>query len=746
MRIQAKVRLFSSLAVAVVALVLLTSGVVVWRSLILADRLDNVEGTINELRRIDELASEAVALPSDRVLTQWVLQFDRVSRAIGSSFADLNFPEGRLSEVQGRLNAIDRAVRRLNDPSFEAGSRAKAALTARVAANRTALYRLIEGLRDELREEREDAIQTIAIILLSGVILLGGGLVLVSLSFGRTVRSALVDIGNAIGSLRPSNRNHPIAAGRKDEIGQFIEELETLRRELVDAFHAEEQGRRRAEEFSRAKSWFVTTTSHELRTPLNGLLGSLTLLSQTQLTARQDRYLGMARTSGQALLELINDVLDFSKVESGELTFENAPFSPLAVIDEVYSTFAASAQNEALDLRIEKQVPDSLVLVGDRNRIRQVLSNLVGNAVKFTRSGEVCIDATARSLSDTRSCELTISVSDTGPGIPADRIEAIFEAFQQADETVARVHGGTGLGLALSRRLTEEMGGALTVESEAGRGSRFSVRVTLPTSTEGPAVAQALEPRRDDSGVLVGMQILLVDDVAINRVIAGEVLQARGCSVLCAENGREALELAMSQRFDAILMDVQMPEMDGVEATQRLREQGLETPVVGLTANAFEGQRESYLAAGMNVVISKPVDWDQLTSVLSAVVERSISAPEVEEVQARPSSEAINIDQNALNALSALMPADRLRVVAREALAQVEHAIEALSAKKTPNDAAEVAHSMKGMCRNLGFALLGDLFERIELNPEMQPSAETLASLRTAKRDAQQEFERFVAR
>ncbi|QQR36736.1 response regulator [Devosia oryziradicis] len=346
--------------------------------------------------------------------------------------------------------------------------------------------------------------------------------------------------------------------------------------------------------------------SHEIRTPLNGIIGMVDLLVDEEASAAKLSKLGIIRQSGDVLLEIINDVLDFSKLEAGDVELETVDYRLEDVMSSVRSVIGSRAANKmvALDFRY----PD-LTLRGDQARLRQVLLNLVGNAVKFTEVGSVVVSCTL----DHETGELHFSVTDTGIGIADEARIRLFKEFSQVDSSINRRFGGSGLGLAICGRLVEAMGGAIEVTSTLGVGSTFSI--TLPYAA-GSAAVQAEDIPPAAARLEPGRKVLLVEDNAVNRQVATGLLAKLGVVVELAENGQQAVEMVPGGGFDLVLMDMQMPVMDGLAATRQLRSAGCAVPIVGLTANAFVSDREACLAAGMNDFMTKPVNRDKLHTML----------------------------------------------------------------------------------------------------------------------------------
>lgn len=383
-----------------------------------------------------------------------------------------------------------------------------------------------------------------------------------------------------------------------------------------------------AEAGSRAKTEFLATVSHELRTPMNGIIGFTHLLLDTRLTAQQGDYANTIQRSAHALLGVINDVLDFSKLEADRLVPEEAPYDLHVVIADVAELLSPVAAQKQLELAtlIEAGVPARLM--GDAGRVRQVLINLVGNAVKFTDQGRVLIQAT-RTGATPDADHIRIAVTDTGPGIAENVQAGLFHRFIQADASTTRKHGGTGLGLAIAKGLIERMGGAIGLRSSVGHGSTFWVTlpVRLDHSDETPTATTTGAATVTAHGLAFSptsaaeppLRVLLAEDNIVNQRLAVLLLQRLSCVVDVANNGREAVQLFSSSSYDCVFMDCQMPELDGYGATQAIREMEADshTPIVAVTANAMNGDRDRCLAAGMDGYITKPVRAGDLVRALA---------------------------------------------------------------------------------------------------------------------------------
>jgi len=400
--------------------------------------------------------------------------------------------------------------------------------------------------------------------------------------------------------------------------------VELLRLRFVNARIAEERefALRTAEHASRVKSQFLATMSHEMRTPLSGILGMTQLLSGSKLDDEQRYRLDLVQRSGNHLLVLINDILDFSKIEAGRVTIERAPFDLRGAVSDVSNLLAPIAQDKgiSLDVGVDADVPRWVA--GDAPRVKQVLHNLIGNAVKFTDRGSV--RATVRRDPATGGRWLRFEVQDTGRGIPAAQIDAIFDAFRQVDGSSTRRYGGTGLGLTISRELARAMGGDVGCTSEPGRGSTFWFTAELP-ETAAPEGARAKDEVRPPDAALLAGRVLLAEDNPVNALVARAMLEELGLLVDSVENGSQALERAIVTDYDLILMDCQMPEMDGYEATRRIRAHENASGsgrrrVVAVTANAVRGDRERCIEAGMDDYLAKPF----LLADMRSVVERNL--------------------------------------------------------------------------------------------------------------------------
>ena len=396
-----------------------------------------------------------------------------------------------------------------------------------------------------------------------------------------------------------------------------------VERDVTQAkLHAQElaEARRDAERGERAKSEFLATMSHEIRTPMNGVIGMADLLCEGELSAENRMYANTIRTSAKALLKIINDILDFSKLDAGKLTIDPVDFAPGPMILDVLDILRPRAQekNLYLDVNFATRLPSKVH--GDDGRIRQILINLVGNAIKFTEHGGVTVKVKHKATSE--GVEMDIEVKDTGIGIAEDQIDHIFEHFSQADAATTRKFGGTGLGLSISRLLAEQMGGGIGVTSAQAKGSVFTLSLALNK-------AQDEDPLQSDEAFfspvdsLKGLRILLAEDNQTNRLLVDRYLKDFAVDLHVVTNGRQAIEAMAKGRFDVVLMDMSMPEMDGLEATRHIRRDYPTHPkIIALTANAFRSDQQACFDAGMDDFLSKPISKSALLHALSQVDKR----------------------------------------------------------------------------------------------------------------------------
>jgi signal transduction histidine kinase/CheY-like chemotaxis protein len=382
------------------------------------------------------------------------------------------------------------------------------------------------------------------------------------------------------------------------------------------------EAKQAAEAANSAKSRFLATISHEVRTPMNGVLGMLELLQKTPLSKKQHSFTENALRSGKNLLVLINDILDFSKIESNKLKLEHAPFNIKDTIQDALQIVANDVKQRQINLITE--IPDfNPLLIGDEQRLRQILINLIGNAVKFTEKGDVIVRVMKTAEYKT-GIQLKFEITDTGIGITPQALPHIFNDFTQQDDSTTRKFGGTGLGLAITKQLVNLMGGEIFAESTLNKGSSFWITLQFETQltdqhrpvTHPDAIPPANEPAHEE--IVVNARVLLAEDNSINQEVASAMLESAGCEVTVVNNGQQALLALENERFDLVLMDCQMPVMDGFKATKKLRQQAnySQLPVIALTADIQQGITQQCQQAGMDDYLSKPFTHDDLIEIV----------------------------------------------------------------------------------------------------------------------------------
>lgn len=498
----------------------------------------------------------------------------------------------------------------------------------------------------------------------------------------------------------------------KNRAGGFVATMvDVTVRDREATFLAEQK--EQAERDALAKEQFFAMMSHEMRTPLNGVLGIAEILADTPLSDEQRRQLDVLRESGDDLLRIINAVLDFSKMSTGgAFDLEAAAFDVRRAVKAAANTVRAQAEAKDIELRVE--VADSVpeTLVGDVARLKQVLLNLLGNAVKFTDDGRVTVSVGCMTEADGKA-KVRFEVRDTGIGIPKEARDSLFDAFTQVDASVSRRFGGTGLGLAICRKIVERMGSSIQVESIVGRGSAFSFLMELP-------VAPALP---SDSVVTLHMapikpkRILLAEDNATNTMVATELLTRMGHEVVSVTNGREAVDIVAEQDFDVVLMDVMMPEMDGLTASRVIKatEKGSLVPIIALTANAQRDRHDATLAAGMEFVIQKPISRHRLEQGLHRLF-GEVETPAEAALQAAEGTTALPIvDKTAFAEFSAEMGPAAQRMV-DTFMVETERSMAELLTENDGTKIVRAAHSLKSSAALFGFSRLSALAAELEEN------------------------------
>src|SRR6266852_6341268 len=401
--------------------------------------------------------------------------------------------------------------------------------------------------------------------------------------------------------------------------------LETQAMELMQSCEQLARARDGVVAANEQKSAFIANASHEMRTPLSGIIGLTEMVLESDLTDEQHENLNTIRISAESLLLVLNDILDLSKIEAGRLDVESIGFWLRPMLRDLVKLLEvrAAAKQLHVELRVADDVPDCLR--GDPGRLRQILTNLAGNAIKFTESGHITIGVEARSRSG-EQVQVRFSVADTGIGIPHEKQGIIFEPFRQADRSTSRMYGGSGLGLSISSKLVGLMGGKLEVSSEPGQGSTFWF--AIPLAMDAPAACPILDAAAGCTApcasCLAGTSVLLAEDNPINQKVAIHLLEKQFCRVTVVETGADVLEALEGDEFDLVLMDVQMPDMDGTAATSAIRAQeqnsGKHLPIIAMTAHAMKGDKDRFLAAGMDAYVSKPVRAQELLDAIQAAL------------------------------------------------------------------------------------------------------------------------------
>lgn len=505
----------------------------------------------------------------------------------------------------------------------------------------------------------------------------------------------------------------PIVGGAEiSAVGRALDRLAhavVLReKQLESSRDVAEQALARAEHAAKAKSEFLASMSHEIRTPLNGVIGYAEQLLDEELQPHQRRYAERIQNSSLALLTVVNDVLDFSQIESGRVALDPQPFALRALIDNTVSIVSGIAESRGLEMRVDIASDAPEILVGDEARLRQVLLNLLNNAIKFTRAGRVTVQVLSRGR-DEKGEMLQFLVRDTGIGIPKNKRDNLFQRFSQVDQSVRREFGGSGLGLAISKRLVEVMGGEIGMESEVGRGSTFWITVTLPAGS-------GLSPDADEPpvGAVQPGRILVVEDLEINQELARSLLVKEGHEVDVAANGAQAVSAVQAKAYNLVLMDIQMPVMDGISATRIIRaldHEARDLPIVAMTANVLPQQVRSFQQAGMNGHLAKPLRRRDLQRALSEWLnaEPQRTLPGVPSHDGGPA-----FDETAFDAFRQMMGPERVSAYLANLLDQLDRQF---AAPRDVHERAELgrsAHAVVSQAALLGFPRLAERCQRLE--------------------------------
>ncbi|MGQ3046753.1 MAG: ATP-binding protein [Niveispirillum sp.] len=646
---------------------------------------------------------------SERALFQWQRQHERLTSELARMLGELTDPADqallrRLSADNAlMLDGMTRlAQARLNPDA------------ARIAQDTLQLrYNVMASDADRLAAQANERVYArgrLLLVLQVLPLLLLAMTVAAAMAASQRVIRGLNRIADGMATIGQGRFDHRLDVAGKDEfavlssgVNHMAEQLQTLYADIAGKVEALSVAKVQAEAAERAKSAFLANMSHEIRTPLNAIIGFADLLRDEQApVAEREKWLSLQMEASRALVAIVDDILDLSKIEAGRLELEMGSLDPAALAESCVALLTPRAADKGLVIRTE--ISDDLPqwVLGDAARLRQVLLNLLSNAVKFTANGQVVMSVTRTGV------QMRFTVTDTGMGIPADRRQHLFMPFTQLDASVTRRFGGTGLGLAITRRLVEAMQGQITVESQPGAGSRFEVTLPLaiampPPPEPGPAAALAALPSYRP------LSILLVEDVFANQMLVRTILEKAGHKVTVVENGAEAVRsVAQADNvYDLVLMDVQMPIMDGMEATRRIRQAGHTLPILALTANVLREEREACLDAGMNGHIAKPVTPQALNQAIADIAGFRLTEMEPAPVPPTPATQEDTepaLDRSILDNLLLVVGDDIGVQLLNDALTSFRARVDTIMAAGDDLHRIErEAHSLVSAAGNLGF-------------------------------------------
>ena len=670
---------------------------------------------------------------------------------------DLKLLSGNVSTrfARKQIDTVEEQTTELQhgfDTLLETTSTRDQAMSAEVVPAALALATALHGI-SQLAARNSEEMSNVAGEEAARAVLSSGGFavvgivaaLLVAFWAGRSLARPLVGMTRVMTALASGDISIAVPdARRADEIGQMANALEVFK-ESARRERDLQAINERLRSTDLAKSRFFATMSHELRTPMTGVMGMADLLFETPLNEMQRKYLGAMRASAKTLLTVLNDLLDYSKIDADKLALDVADFDAVALIRDIVQLFTPKAIENSSRLVADFSGLEQVPLRGDPIRIKQILGNLVSNAVKFTQGGTVTIRFHQEPAGE--ASRLTFEVVDTGIGIPEEKFSQLFDPFFQVGDGRETKRQGTGLGLFISQRLAGLMGGEITVASRPSGGSIFAFTCVLPKGREKVGKA-AKAPRL---ATVPQLDILVAEDNPVNSLILKVGLEQRGHRIVQTENGQEALGEASRRRFDLIIMDMQMPVMDGPEATRRIRclpSPAGDVPIIALTADAIPGNRPAYMAAGLSGFLTKPIDWNELDAMLMTVRSGEGSRPAGTACVAAGSSEADPIERDRLILIRSEIGEAAFAEVIVEFVNESDKLVSALESAVEAGDlpgARRLSHGIKGMFLNFGGRHVGVLAAALQSSRSVDEVQGCFTALREAIAHTNREFERYAS-